>query len=88
MKDSGDTWPRDCRWMRSSPMAAAASPDSTSPGSSSLRGWAKWPQIPAKQSAWSSMHGEGVAPRLARAAALLRHLLRDWDLVLNVMADL
>jgi hypothetical protein len=32
-------------------------------------------------------HGDRVAPRLARAGALLSHLLRDPQLVLNVVAD-
>jgi len=34
------------------------------------------------------LHGDRVAPRRARAGALLRHLLRDPQLVLNVVADL
>jgi hypothetical protein len=32
-------------------------------------------------------NGDRVAPRLARAGALLPHLLRDPQLVLNVVAD-
>jgi hypothetical protein len=79
VKDSGDTWPRDCRWMRSSPMAGRR----REPGLHVPR----LEQVPLLGEVAPDtgeavgleleLHGEGAAPRLACAAALLRHLLGD-----------
>ena len=88
MKVSGLTVPRDMRWMRSSPTAAAAfRPESTSPGSRRLRSWVEWPQTPAKQSACSSRATESWLAAPGFCCCACAHLGLDAQQLLHVMSD-